>query len=62
MDNRFFEQPILNSPYEYPSRYWELDKRGQPRRLGRPAQRHFPAFRQTETRENRGKGDLSSEG
>jgi type III restriction enzyme len=30
MDNRFFEQPILNSPYEYPSRHWELDKDGQP--------------------------------
>ncbi len=30
MDNRFFEQPILNSPYEYPSRYWELDESGQP--------------------------------
>ena len=30
MDNRFFEQPILNSPYEYPSRHWELDDAGQP--------------------------------
>ena len=30
MDNRFFEQPILNSPYEYPARHWELDKDGQP--------------------------------
>jgi type III restriction enzyme len=30
MDNRFFEQPILNSPYEYPARYWELDNSGQP--------------------------------
>lgn len=30
MDNRFFEQPILNSPYEYPKRYWELDDQGQP--------------------------------
>lgn len=29
MDNRFFEQPILNSPYEYPSRHWELID-GQP--------------------------------
>ena len=26
----FFEQPILNSPYEYPSRHWELDAGGQP--------------------------------
>lgn len=30
MDNRFFEQPILNSPYEYPARHWELDNQGQP--------------------------------
>ncbi|MCP4683151.1 MAG: DEAD/DEAH box helicase family protein, partial [Desulfobacterales bacterium] len=30
MDNRFFEKPILNSPYEYPARHWELDKEGQP--------------------------------
>ena len=30
MDNRFFEQPVLNSPYEYPARYWELDDEGQP--------------------------------
>lgn len=26
----FFDQPILNSPYSYPSRHWELDKDGQP--------------------------------
>ena len=30
MDPTFFEQPILNSPYEYPSRHWELDPSGQP--------------------------------
>ncbi|MGM0681630.1 MAG: restriction endonuclease, partial [Thermodesulfobacteriota bacterium] len=30
MDNRFFEQPILNSPYDYPARHWELDEQGQP--------------------------------
>ncbi len=30
MDNRFFEHPILNSPYEYPKRHWELDASGQP--------------------------------
>jgi type III restriction enzyme len=30
MDNEFFERPILNSPYEYPTRYWELDESGQP--------------------------------
>ncbi|MBZ9557211.1 MULTISPECIES: DEAD/DEAH box helicase family protein [unclassified Modicisalibacter] len=26
----FFERPILNSPYEYPGRHWELDNQGQP--------------------------------
>ena len=26
----FFEQPILNSPYERPDRHWELDAAGQP--------------------------------
>jgi type III restriction enzyme len=26
----FFEHPILNSPYEYPSQHWELDDEGQP--------------------------------
>ena len=30
MDNRFFEKPILNSPYDYPSQHWELDDQGQP--------------------------------
>ena len=30
MDNRFFEQPVLNSPYEYPDKHWELDEYGQP--------------------------------
>ncbi|MBC8471992.1 MAG: DEAD/DEAH box helicase family protein [Planctomycetes bacterium] len=30
MNNRFFERPVLNSPYEYPARYWELDDQGQP--------------------------------
>jgi type III restriction enzyme len=30
VDNPFFERPILNSPYEYPSRHWELDDSGQP--------------------------------
>jgi type III restriction enzyme len=27
---QFFEKPILNSPYAYPSRHWELDETGQP--------------------------------
>ena len=27
--SQFFDQPILNSPYEYPARHWKLDN-GQP--------------------------------
>ncbi|OUC14079.1 MAG: restriction endonuclease [Alkalinema sp. CACIAM 70d] len=30
MSDQFFDQPILNSPYEYPSRHWRLDQTGQP--------------------------------
>ncbi|MDZ7802103.1 MAG: DEAD/DEAH box helicase family protein [Trueperaceae bacterium] len=30
MSNAFFEQPILNPPYERPSRHWELTDEGQP--------------------------------
>ena len=28
--NPFFDRPILNSPYGYPERHWELDEQGQP--------------------------------
>lgn len=30
MENGFFEHPILNSPYDYPARHWEMDEHGQP--------------------------------
>src|ERR1700677_479989 len=30
MSDPFFEHPILNSPYRYPRRHWELDAQGQP--------------------------------
>ena len=30
MSNPFFDHPILNSPYDRPQRYWELDPDGQP--------------------------------
>ena len=30
MSDQFFEKPILNSPYAYPTRHWELDDTGQP--------------------------------
>lgn len=30
MSHPFFERPILNSPYDIPSRHWELDDERQP--------------------------------
>jgi len=30
MSEDFFRRPILNSPYDYPARHWELDSTGQP--------------------------------
>ncbi len=30
MSDRFFEAPIINSPYAYPDEYWELDETRQP--------------------------------
>ncbi len=30
MADRFFEKPILNSPYARPEQHWELDAQGQP--------------------------------
>lgn len=30
MSNPFFDHPILNTPYGYPARHWELDENGQP--------------------------------
>jgi len=30
MTDQFFEHPILNAPYTYPARHWELDADGQP--------------------------------
>ena len=33
MENPFFERPILNPPYVYPTRHWELDADGQPTQI-----------------------------
>ncbi len=30
MSDLFFKRPVLNSPYDYPLRHWELDDDGQP--------------------------------
>ena len=42
MENQFFTRPILNSPYAYPARHWELDESGQ------PAQQILPSRRRAE--------------
>ncbi len=39
MSEPFFENPILNSPYEYPAQHWELDEKGQPTQKVTPARR-----------------------
>ncbi|MFE4105093.1 BPTD_3080 family restriction endonuclease [Almyronema epifaneia] len=41
MSDRFFDAPILNSPYEYPARHWELDESRQP--TGRELPNRRPA-------------------
>jgi type III restriction enzyme len=42
MTDQFFETPILNTPYQYPTQHWELDADGQPTnrvvQLRRPAE------------------------
>ena len=40
MSIEFFNRPILNSPYEYPSRHWELDESGQPTTKVLDSRRH----------------------
>ena len=37
--NYFFEKPILNGPYDKPSRHWELDSTGQPTQQILPSRR-----------------------
>ena len=39
MAEDFFSQPILNSPYKFPGRYWELDGAGQPTNVIRETRR-----------------------
>lgn len=56
MSNPFFERPILNSPYEYPLKYWELDEQGQPTQKvvdkRRPAQFITPIPKPRKQKEN----------
>ncbi|HEX3530235.1 MAG TPA: hypothetical protein VH988_24505 [Thermoanaerobaculia bacterium] len=41
MPPSFFDHPILNAPYAYPARHWELDESGQP--TNRIVERRRPA-------------------
>jgi len=43
MTDDFFTHPILNNPYEYPARHWDLDEDGQPTNKLLDARR-FAAF------------------
>ncbi len=75
MDDRFYEQPVLNPPYEYPGRHWELDHQGQPTQkiiesrrkaefitpIPKPKKRKGPHARQMKFVFDEGKG-LSTEG
>lgn len=66
MAEDFFSQPILNSPYEYPGRHWELDKSGQPTNLigeiRRPAEFITPIPKPKKKKASRQKElDLSSD-
>jgi len=63
MTNQFFEKPILNPPYPYPSQHWELDPLGQPmvappRDDGSPDLLHLVAeikgFRREDAKEKNG--------
>jgi hypothetical protein len=49
--NAFFERPILNSPYEYPARHWELGPDKQ------PTQRIVDRRRRAELQPGRGRGN-----
>ena len=54
MENPFFEHPILNSPYEYPARHWELDANGQPTQRTIEARRGQDSSRQSQSRRKKG--------
>ena len=43
MSQEFFERPILNSPYDYPSRHWKLETDGQPTNQIEPTQAEIAA-------------------
>lgn len=62
MTLQFFERPILNSPYGFPSRHWELDAEGQPTNRVIGARRRSdlitPVPKPKKRRQGRGQGQL----
>jgi type III restriction enzyme len=61
MSNPFFDQPILNSPYARPSRYWELDSAGQPTQVVVEARRQADFITPIpKPRKQKGAGDQGS--
>lgn len=63
MSPDFFRQPILNSPYDYPSCHWELDSAGQPTQKIAPSRRRADFITPTPKPKKRkaGQGDLGLE-
>src|SRR5689334_20603074 len=61
MSDQFFERPILNSPYAYPSRHWELVD-GQPTNRIIETRRHSdlitPVPKSKKQRSNRKQAEL----
>ncbi|PJK28317.1 BPTD_3080 family restriction endonuclease [Minwuia thermotolerans] len=67
MADSFFEKPILNSPYGYPGRHWELDDDGQPTNRIIDTRRHselitpVPQSKKGKKSSRAGQGDLLTE-
>jgi len=66
MSDRFFERPILNSPYAPPAQHWELDAEGQPTNLIAPARRRSelitPVPKPKKRRQTRGQKEMVLDG
>ncbi len=61
MNNQFFEKPILNSPYGYPARHWELDESGQPTQQITESRRRADFITPIpKPKKRKGKGDQAS--
>ena len=62
MTEHFFEKPILNAPYAFPARHWELDADGQPTNQIIETRRHSdlitPVPKPKKQRQNQKQGSL----